>query len=145
MLLETVIWIISLILITYKYDVTLLNSTNKMSENYHFIIFSCLIIYCLNIFYKTFLFKRKKELKESFIWIIFIINNINQLNMIPTVWDREISRCGRGINRVKRYISLSTSWRGLHLFYWFDWFNSFNWSNWFDWFCRSTIQSFQQI
>ena len=62
MLLETVIWIISLILITYKYDVTLLNSTNKMSENYHFIIFSCLIIYCLNIFYKTFLFKRKKEL-----------------------------------------------------------------------------------
>ena len=68
MLLE-IIWIISIILITYKYDIALLNSTNKMSENYHFVIFSCLIIYCLNIFYKTFLLKRKKE---SFIWVIFI-------------------------------------------------------------------------
>ena len=68
MLLE-IIWIISIILITYKYDIALLNSTNKMSENYYFVIFSCLIIYCLNIFYKTFLLKRKKE---SFIWVIFI-------------------------------------------------------------------------
>ena len=41
MLLETIIWIIGLGLITYKYDIILLDSINKMSDDYHFIIFSC--------------------------------------------------------------------------------------------------------
>jgi hypothetical protein len=72
MLLETIIWIISLGFITYKYDIILLNSINKMSDDYHFIIFSYLIIFFINIFYKIFSLKKKKELNESFIWIIFI-------------------------------------------------------------------------
>ena len=72
MLLETIIWIISLGLITYKYDIILLNSINKMSDDYHFVAFNCLIIYFLHILYKTFFPKRKKKLNESFIWITFI-------------------------------------------------------------------------
>lgn len=72
MLIETIIWIIGLGLITYKYDIVLLASINKMSDNYHFIIFSFLIIFCFNTLYKTFFPKRKKELNESFIWITFI-------------------------------------------------------------------------
>lgn len=66
MLLETIIWIICLGLITYKYDVMLLDSTNKMSDQHHFIIFSYLIIFCLSFLYK------KKDLNESIMWIMFI-------------------------------------------------------------------------
>ena len=72
MVLETIIWIICLGLITYRCDIILLNSTNKMSDNYHFVISSFLIMYCMNILYKTFLPEKKKELNESFIWILFI-------------------------------------------------------------------------
>lgn len=71
MLLETIVWIVCLGLITYKYDIMLLNSINKMSDDYHFITFNCLIIFFINIFYKTFFFK-KKNLNESLIWIMFI-------------------------------------------------------------------------
>lgn len=67
MLIETIIWIIGLSLIIYKYDIILLNSINKMSDNDHFIVFSFLLIYFLNIFPQ-----KKKKLKESFIWITFI-------------------------------------------------------------------------
>lgn len=68
MILETVLWIIVIIIITYKYDIILLTYNNKMSDNYHFIIFSYLIIFLFNIFSK-----KKKKLNESLIWITFII------------------------------------------------------------------------
>lgn len=72
MLLETLFWIIGLGFITYKYDIMLLDSINKMSDNHHFIIISCFMICCLYILSRTLFPFRKKELNESFIWIIFI-------------------------------------------------------------------------
>lgn len=72
MFLETIFWIIGLGVITYKYDIFLLNSINKMSDTYHFIICSCLITYCFHIFYKKFFPEKKKKLNESFIWVTFI-------------------------------------------------------------------------
>ena len=72
MTLETIVWIISLGFITYKYDITLLNSINKMSDTYHLVLFSCFLIYCLNILYKIFFPDRKQKLRESLIWITFI-------------------------------------------------------------------------
>ena len=72
MLIETVIWIICMGLITYSYDITLLNSINKMSDNYHFIFFSSIILIIFNLFYKTFFPERKKKINESFIWVTFI-------------------------------------------------------------------------
>nr|QYJ09272.1 hypothetical protein [Pleurosigma sp. mgcode 4] len=72
MTIETIIWIISIGFITYKYDIILLNSNDKMSDNYHFIVFSYLIMHCFHTLYKTFFNEKTKELNESFIWIIFI-------------------------------------------------------------------------
>jgi len=73
MLLETVFWVISVGLITYNFDVMLLNSINKMSDDHHFIIFNFLFLPALKIFYKIFLPERKKKLSESLIWVTFII------------------------------------------------------------------------
>lgn len=72
MLIATIIWIICLGLLTYKYDIMLLDSINKMSDNYHFIIFSYLITCCLNFLYIVLFPKKKQEFYESVIWIIFI-------------------------------------------------------------------------
>lgn len=72
MLIGTIIWILSVGSITYKLDITLLKSSNSMSDNHHFLIFSFLIMACLYICYKMFFYHKCKDLYESFIWITYI-------------------------------------------------------------------------
>lgn len=73
MLRETVIWIFIVAFISYKHDIYLLNSINKMSDIHYLITFSFSTMFFFYTFYKFFFLYRKKELNESFIWITFII------------------------------------------------------------------------
>jgi hypothetical protein len=72
MLAETIVWIVCIGLVTYKYDLILQNYSNKMSDSHHFLIFSFIIICCFYVLYNFFLLENKKKLMESIIWIIFI-------------------------------------------------------------------------
>ena len=58
MRLETILWILLISVITYKYDINLLDSINKMSDNDDFIILSFLIV-CWFFFFLKYLFLRK--------------------------------------------------------------------------------------
>lgn len=72
MLLGIILWILAIGGITLQIDVVRQDSINKMSNEYHFIFLGILIAYLLNLFYNIVLPKKKKDLFESFMWIIFI-------------------------------------------------------------------------
>lgn len=72
MRLETILWILLISVITYKYDINLLDSINKMSDNDDFIILSFLIVCWFFFFFKIFIPEKIQKLNESLIWISFI-------------------------------------------------------------------------